>query len=326
MPDDLPRIPFPFDRSAVVTTLRIATRSSSLALWQANHVANLLRQIDNVDAELVPVSTVGDRDQRESLVQFGGLGVFTREVQSAVLDGRADLAVHSLKDLPTEAIAGLTLAAVPARASQYDALVLPSGVTLPPDISIVLAALPEQARIGTGSPRRQAQLRRFRPDLQMKDVRGNIETRLRKLDDGLYDALVLAEAGLARLELSHRISALLVPPVMLPAVGQGALGIECRHDDSTTLSALAQLDDPETRDAVSAERAALAALRAGCHAPLGVETRFDGDRLTLEIALFSIDGTQRFDAIEEGHRRDAEQIGRRAADSLLQCDGIEHLL
>ena len=298
--------------------LRIATRSSSLALWQANYVADQLRKVAGTDAALVPVSTTGDRDQRESLAQFGGIGVFTREVQRAVLDGRADLAVHSLKDLPTEPCAGLTLAAVPTRASRFDALVLPAGVRLPEDVAIALAALPEQARLGTGSPRRQAQLLRFRSDLQMLDVRGNVETRLKKLDDGLYDALVLAEAGLDRLGLGDRVSALLAPPVMLPAVGQGALGIECRQDDEAALAALSKLDDSTTRAAVAAERAALASLRAGCHAPLGVDTDLDGDRLQIEVAVFSADGAQRFTAEADGPRQDAENIGRRAAELLLR--------
>lgn len=313
-PDDHSRYPI----AQSVTTLRIATRSSSLALWQANHVAGLLRTLADVDAELVPVSTAGDRDQSESLSVFGGIGVFTREVQRAVLDGRADLAVHSLKDLPTDAVAGLVLAAVPPRASRFDTLVLPGSVQLPDDAAIALAALPDHARVGTGSPRRQAQLRRFRPDLRLEDVRGNVETRLKKLDDGLYDALVLAEAGLSRLDLSGRISARLLPPVLLPAVGQGALGIECRDDDEATRSKLSMLDDAATRAAVTAERAALATLRAGCHAPVGVDANIDGERLRIEVVVLSLDGVERYATVADGDRSDALQIGRRAAESLLE--------
>lgn len=308
-----------------MTTLRIATRSSPLALWQANHVAALLRDSVGMEAELVHVSTLGDRDRSESLATFGGIGVFTREVQRAVLDGRADLAVHSLKDLPTDPIEGLTLAAVPARAPRFDALVLPGGITLPDDPAVALAALPDHARVGTGSPRRRSQLLRLRPDLHIEDVRGNVETRLRKLDDGEYDALVLAQAGLTRLDFAGRISARLMPPALFPAVGQGALGIECRADDPETLQRLAAIDEPTARAETTAERAALAALRAGCHAPVGTCAEIAGDRLRLDVVVLSHDGRERFAESIEGPTRDAADLGRRAAEALLQS-GAARLL
>ena len=197
-------------------SIRIATRASRLAMWQAEHVVALLRQVDStVRVEIVPLSTMGDRDQSEPLVQLGSEGVFTREVQHAVLDGRADVAVHSLKDLPTIETPGLCLAAVPERGPTADAIVFPQSRSGAKGLD----DLPQNARVGTGSPRRRAQLLHRRPDLQFLDVRGNVETRLRKLDAGDYDALVLAEAGLTRLGLAGRISGLLQPPVMLPAVG-----------------------------------------------------------------------------------------------------------
>lgn len=308
-----------------MAAFRIATRSSPLALWQANHIAGLLREATGDEAELIHVSTTGDRDRSESLAAFGGIGVFTREVQRAVLDGRADLAVHSLKDLPTDPAAGLTLAAVPSRAPRFDALVLPGGVTLPDDPAIALAALPDHARVGTGSPRRRSQLLRLRPDLHLEDVRGNVDTRLRKLDEGQYDALVLAEAGLVRLGLAERISSRLTPPALLPAVGQGALGIECRADDEATRSALASLNDAMTRIEVTAERSALAALRAGCHAPVGAYARIESGRLRLDVVVLSIDGRRRFAASEEGTTDDAEGIGIRAAEILLGGGAAELL-
>jgi hydroxymethylbilane synthase len=273
----------------------------------------------------VHVSTLGDRDRSESIAAFGGIGVFTREVQRAVLDGRADLAVHSLKDLPTESADGLTLAAVPVRAPRLDALVLPAGIRLPQDPAIALAALPEHARVGTGSPRRRSQLLRLRPDLRLEDVRGNVDTRLRKLDEGQYDALVLAEAGLTRLGLEDRISAPLAPPVLLPAVGQGALGIECRTVDRETCEQLRLLDDLATHAEVTAERSALASLRAGCHAPVGAFSQISGDQLRLEVVVLSMDGRRRVNASAEGAVGDAAAIGREAARRLFE-NGVAALL
>jgi hydroxymethylbilane synthase len=295
--------------------IRIATRASRLALWQAKHVADLLRSANpQLAVDLVHVTTTGDRDQSGRLSSFGGLGVFTREVQRAVLDGHADLAVHSLKDLPTESAAGLVLAAVPAREETTDALVLPAGHRGITEI----AALPAGARLGTGSLRRRAQLWNVRRDLQMLDVRGNVETRIAKLDAGEYDGLVLAAAGLKRLNLAGRISLDLASPLMYPAVGQGALGIECRQDDDHTFALLAQIDDAETRRCVTAERALLGHLRAGCHAPVGAATSIDGEELLLEAVVLNPAGTERLLASGRSSAADSAALGREVAERLLR--------
>lgn len=297
---------------------RIATRGSRLALWQAHHVAELLRTADpSREVQLVEVSTVGDRVQSETLASFGGFGIFTREVQKAVLDGRADIAVHSLKDLPTDIVTGLTLAAVPERGDVGDALVLPqSSNTDSASANITIQNLPQVAKIGTGSLRRRAQLLHIRDDLNLLEIRGNVETRLSKLDDGEYDALILAQAGLRRLELGHRISAELGPPDLFPAVAQGALGLECRADDEATLSLLAGICDLDALAAVTAERAMLAELRAGCHAPVGAFTQRDADRLTIEGVVLSADGRERIVAEVTGSADEAESLGRTLAEAL----------
>ncbi len=302
--------------------LRIATRASRLALWQADHVASLLRSAaPNQSVEIVHVSTVGDRDQTERLSAFGGLGVFTREVQKAVLDGTADIAVHSLKDLPTESAAGLVLAAVPEREATADALVLPGSFATITE----LASLPKESRLGTGSLRRRAQLLHIRPDFRMIDVRGNVETRLKKLDGGDYDGLVLAVAGLNRLGLANRISLELSPPLMYPAVGQGALGIECRDSDTETAALLSKIADPATQSRVAAERALLAHLKAGCHAPVGAATKIEGGVLVLEAVVFSPAGAQRIFAAGRGVAEDPAALGREVAERLLQ-QGADRLI
>ncbi|MFM7833683.1 MAG: hydroxymethylbilane synthase [Planctomycetaceae bacterium] len=303
-------------------TLRIATRKSPLALWQANYTAERLRLLPAQPlVELVPIVTSGDTNQTDALRQFGGTGVFTREVQKAVLDGRADLAVHSLKDLPTQSTEGLALACVPERAPRCDALLLPAGGAAITD----LLELPQAAKVGTGSPRRQAQLLHHRPDLQLSEIRGNVDTRLRKLDEGQYDAIILAEAGLGRLGLAARISLLLSPPTVFPAVSQGALGIEAREDDGVTLDLLAQLTCPVAMAEIQAERALLRTLRAGCHAPLGVWCSIADQQLTLTGVLLSHDGSTRLEQSASGNSADAEAIGRKVADLLLNC-GAEQLL
>lgn len=295
--------------------LRIATRSSRLALWQANHVAALLSAaLPDCTVELIHVTTTGDSDQSGALRSFGGQGVFTREVQRALLDGRADLAVHSLKDLPTQHAEGLCLAAVPDRAETADALVLPAESA---GISDMLA-LPPHSRIGTGSLRRQAQLHHLRPDFQLAEVRGNVETRLRKLDAGEFDALILAAAGLSRLGLERRISVRIVPPVMYPAVGQGALGIECRCDDVPVRAVLDRINEPDVHARVLAERSLLRELRAGCHAPVGALTSFEMGELVLEGVVLSPDGKERLHGKRRGPAADAEATGRDLAEDLLR--------
>ncbi|QDT66115.1 hydroxymethylbilane synthase [Calycomorphotria hydatis] len=296
-------------------SLRIATRASQLALWQANHVADLIRASNSdVEVEIVHISTQGDRDRDSSLVAFGGVGVFTREVQRAVLDGRADLAVHSLKDLPTDPAEGLTLAAVPERAPRFDALILPQDA----DAELSLDTLPAGSVIGTGSPRRRAQLLRKRPDIQFAELRGNVDTRLRKLDEHEVDALILAEAGLERLGLADRISASLKPPLVYPAVGQGALGIECRADDSETQNILSALNHTPTLAEVTAERATLRTLRAGCHAPVGTWAREVDGKLLLDAVVLSNDGTEYHHVSIDDALENAEQLGITVAEELVK--------
>ncbi len=302
--------------------LRIATRSSALALWQAEYVADLLRKVcQDREIVLVQISTHGDRVQTEPLHQMGGVGVFTREVQKAVLSRQADIAVHSLKDLPTQSADGLILAGVPVRASVFDALVLPNGQPAPTG----LGNLPQGAKVGTGSLRRQAQLRHHRGDLKLLEVRGNVPTRLEKLDRGDYDALILAVAGLERLDLADRISAILTPPEMFPAVGQGALGIECRSDDADCISFLNSLTDPATKAAITAERALLGELEAGCHAPLGALSTVEAEQLTLQAVVLNPEGTEILKASATGAITDPVTLGNQLARELRSL-GAERLM
>jgi hydroxymethylbilane synthase len=267
---------------------------------------------------LVEIKTHGDRDRNTPLAQLGGLGLFTKEIQRALLDGTVDVAVHSLKDLPTSGPEGLMLGAVPAREDQADALIAPVHKTLD--------ALPDGARVGTGSLRRRAQLLYLRPGLHVVGLRGNVETRLKQALEGRLDAVVLAGAGLQRLALLGHVTERLGPPRFLPAVGQGALGIECRSDDAATLALLAPLDDPATRRAVVAERAALAELEGGCMIPLGAWGRdTDDGRLVLDVAVFDADGRARVLTSLTGPRDDPEQLGRLVAQAL-RDQGAERLL
>jgi hydroxymethylbilane synthase len=300
-------------RTADSLPWRIATRESPLALWQANFIADELRRVCPLrSVELVLLTTQGDRNRSDSLKQIGGEGLFTREVQRAVLEGQADLAVHSLKDLPTAATAGLVLACVPPRAPRFDALVFPAGH--PGDFN----SLPQGARIGTGSPRRRSQLLRMRPDLQLLEIRGNIDTRLKKVDGGDFDAIILAEAGLRRLGLHERISQVLSPPVMYPAVGQAALGVECRDADTELRTVLRKLTDPRTEAEVLAERACLDRLRAGCHAPVGVLSEVSEDSLAFSAVVLSPDGKQYFQASMTGSVKEPAAIGISAAEELIR--------
>ena len=302
--------------------LRIATRASRLALWQADHVRLLLQAATpGLPVEIVHVSTAGDRETSEPLHRLGSFGVFTREVQTAVLDGQADLAVHSLKDLPTVTVSGLKLAAVPERGPIHDVLVFPESR----ESSRQLSDLPSGGRIGTGSPRRRAQLAHRRPDLRFSEIRGNVETRLRKLDDLQYDALVLAAAGLERLGFAARTGCRLEPPDLYAAVGQGALGIECRADDNEVISLLQRIDDPTARAGVTAERALLAELGGGCHATVGVHTWFQDVKLHLEAVVLHPDGQQRLVAQDNRAESAAAELGRQVAIRLRE-QGADELL
>jgi hydroxymethylbilane synthase len=289
--------------------IRIGTRASPLARWQAQWVADQLAGLGHA-VELVPITTHGDVDRRSPIGDIGTTGVFTKELQRALLDRRIDVAVHSLKDLPTESAPGLTLAAVPERESPHDALVSRDGRSL--------ADLPGGARIGTGSTRRQAQLLFLRPDLEMIPIRGNVETRLAKLSAGECDALVLAEAGLKRLGLADRITERLAPPRFFPAVGQGALGLETRQD-APALSIIANLENPATRAAVLAERSLLRALQGGCLAPVAAFGDIvSSDELELVGIVLSSDGRKRLAERERGPWDEATAIGEKLADGLLK--------
>lgn len=273
--------------------IRIGTRASPLARWQAQWVANSLAAT-GCPTTLVPITTRGDKEQSTAVEEIGTRGIFTKELQHALLDEQIDVAVHSLKDLPTEAVAGLALAAVPERESPLDVLATRDGRRL--------AALGSGARVGTGSLRRQSQLLHRRPDLAVAPVRGNVDTRLRKLDEGHFDALVLAQAGLNRLGLSARAAEVLSAEQMLPAIGQGALGLEVREADQATRSALAALDHWPTRAAVLAERSLLESLEGGCLAPIGglATALVSAGELRLEGVVLSRDGAVRLYACDDG--------------------------
>lgn len=299
-------------------TLRLGTRASALAQWQAEWTAARLKE-QGEDVELVFVATSGDRQQQGPIAELGQQGVFTKELQRALLEGQIDLAVHSLKDLPTEPVAGLSLAAVPDRGPAADVLVSRGGEKL--------ADLRRGAVVGTGSTRRRAQLWHARPDLELRDVRGNVDTRLRKLADGQFEALVLAEAGLRRLGRADAISEVLDFGLMLPAVGQGALGLETREDDVKTRSVLSPLNDACSFAAVAAERALLHALRGGCLAPVGAFASFenDGSRLFLQAVVLSADGARRVYAEGWTDSGQAEALGQEVAELLFRQGAAELL-
>jgi hydroxymethylbilane synthase len=290
--------------------LRIGTRGSRLALWQANHIADRLRPLAAPrPVELVIIETVGDQVREAPLAQIGGDGLFTKEIQNALLAHTADVAVHSLKDLPTFVVKELTLAAIPERAPTGDAFISEKHSRFD--------NLPPGAVVATSSLRRRAFLLNRRPDLRLVNIRGNVETRLRKLHDEGLDATVLAEAGLRRLGLESTIVELLDQTWMLPAVGQGALGLECRSDDGTTLELLEQLNHAETRQSVLAERELLRTLGGGCQVPLGVVTQSGEETLTLRAAVLQSDGKGRVETEVVGLSREAEALGRLAAEKLL---------
>jgi hydroxymethylbilane synthase len=295
-----------------VTSLRIATRGSDLALWQARHVAARIEAELGRACELVPLTTEGDRLRDVSLAKVGGKGLFVKEIEEALLDGRADVAVHSAKDLPGVSPPELVFAAFPLRADPRDALV---------SRGVSLAELPSGARVGTGSVRRAAQLRIARPDLSVVALRGNVPTRLAKLDADGLDAIVLACAGLDRLELGHRITERIEAALLLPSVGQGALAIQCRRADPLA-ARLAALGDPETTCCLTAERACQARLGADCNVPLGAHAVLDADgRVHLHARLLDPDGGAPIEREARGDADDAETLGRDIAEQILAAGG-----
>ena len=299
--------------------LRIGTRGSKLARWQSEWTAAQLERL-GARVEIVEISTRGDVQQQSSVASLGMQGVFTKEIQSALLAGEVDVAVHSLKDLPTLQVAGLTLAAVPPRENPADALVTRHGAALD--------ALPAGARVGTGSLRRRAQLLHVRPDLEIMSIRGNVDTRLRKLETGEYDGIVLAAAGLIRLGWQQQITDLLEPPLMLPAPGQGALALECRADDDVTIALVAPLNDATSRVSVAVERAILAALHGGCSVPVAAWGRVVDGRLFVDALVADVNGQTMLRASGSAELSPlmrgaegvaiAESLGRRVADDLLR--------
>ena len=296
--------------------LRLGTRGSVLARWQADWTAVALRRL-GYEVEIVFVKTSGDTIQDGPITNIGAPGVFTKEIQRALLDGQVDIAVHSLKDLPTEHVDGLTLGAVPPRGPYRDVFVS--------QIAPTLGELPDGFVIGTGSLRRKSQiLYNFGNRFRIEDIRGNVETRLRKLDAGQVDSLVLAEAGLVRLGFSDRIASFLEPPEFLPAVGQGALGIEIRSDDTVTATAVEPLNDPATFAVVLAERAFLRTLQGGCIAPIAALGTVAENGLILQGRILSADGTkmvQRTITLADS----PEHLGIRLAEVLLQ-DGADEIM
>jgi hydroxymethylbilane synthase len=297
--------------------LRIGTRGSLLAKWQAEFVRKQIFQTSGIEGEIVIIKTTGDKMQQSALSQIGGKGIFIKELEDALLDESIDIAVHSVKDIPTEVPPGMSFPAICRREDVRDCLVSGNGATL--------ASLRQGARVGTGSLRRQAQLRHARPDLDVRDLRGNVDTRLRKVESGEYDAVMLAKAGLDRLGWTHRISETLSPDVCMPAVGQGALGIECRASDAETSAALDKLNDAETRSAIVAERSLLSVLQGGCQVPLGAWARMEGNELVLDACVCSIDGLQYVKQRATAPPEQARGLGERMAHLLIEA-GAQNIL
>ena len=291
--------------------IRIATRQSPLALWQANHVRELLlKQWPDLTVELLPMVTSGDKFLMDKLLAAGGKGLFVKELEEALLSNRADIAVHSTKDMPAELPPGLGLAAICERHSPFDALISKHYASLD--------ALPRQAIIGTASLRRQSQLLAYRSDLQIKTLRGNINTRLAKLEAGEYDAIILATAGLERMGLEHTITQLLSAEIMLPTCGQGALCIECRTNDQEVQRLIAGLNDPLSSLCVQTERSVNAQLGGNCHVPLAVFcTATSPDQLLLRAKILSLDGSQLIQDSQTGSMDQAQALAKRCTESLL---------
>ena len=299
-------------------TLRIATRQSRLALWQAEHVAALLRnKHPGLNVQLVPMTTQGDRILDRPLADIGGKGLFIKELELAMSEHRADIAVHSMKDVPSDMPPGFTLAAMLPRADPRDAFVSSRYKNF--------ASLPQGARVGTSSLRRQCQLKHVRPDLELITLRGNVDTRLRKLDEDHYDAIILAAAGLIRLGLESRISEYFGPDQSVPAVGQGIIGIECRDDDARNIEYVRALNDSEAWQCASAERAFAQRLEGSCQSPIAGFATLNGDQLQLRAVIGSPDGREMYRGSQQGAVADAEAIGVKLAEALLK-DGADQLL
>jgi hydroxymethylbilane synthase len=294
-----------------MTILRIATRKSKLALWQAHFIkAELQRFHPGLTVELLGITTKGDKILDVPLAKVGGKGLFVKELEQAMLEGRADIAVHSMKDVPMEFPEGLGLAIICAREDPTDAFVS--------NHFNYLEELPKGAKVGTSSLRRQLQIKALRPDLQLLDLRGNVNTRLAKLDAGEYDAIILASAGLMRLDFHHRIQSRLTDAQCLPAGGQGAVGVECRLEDAATKALLAPLHHKDSADRVMAERALNKRLEGGCQVPIACFAELEGDQLWLRGLVGEVDGSRVLTTEIRGPRADAETLGIAAAEDLLR--------
>lgn len=290
--------------------IKIATRRSALAMWQAHYVKDQLEQYHpSLKVQLIPMSTQGDRILDTPLAKIGGKGLFIKELEVAMQEGRADLAVHSMKDVPVHFPEEFGLHAICPRENPYDAFVSNTYTTL--------MELPHGAVVGTSSLRRQSQIRAVRPDLTIKDLRGNVNTRLAKLDAGEYDAIILAAAGLIRLNMQHRIVEQLSPEISLPAVGQGAVGIECRNDDAELIALLAALNDQETALRVRAERAMNARLEGGCQVPIGSFAELVGEHIQLRGLVATPDGRTILRAQSIGDIDNPEETGKAVAEQLI---------
>lgn len=300
------------------SSLRIATRKSPLALWQANHVREaLLARNPGLKVELLTMTTQGDKILDTPLAKVGGKGLFVKELEVGMLEGRADLAVHSMKDVPVEFPEGLGLAAVLPREDPRDVLISNRFSSID--------ELPDGARVGTSSLRRQCQLRARRPDLQILDLRGNVNTRLKKLDEGAYDAILLAAAGVRRMGWESRITELLPPEQFLPAIGQGAIGIEIRIDDQRVAGLVAQLNDPRTATRIAAERALNERLQGGCQVPIAGYSEISHGVIVLRALVGRPDGSELVQGVISGRPEDAEELGRVLADDLLSRGAREIL-
>ncbi len=294
------------------------TRGSKLARAQTEYIASRLRlAVRGIEVETQVISTRGDRVLDKPLAEIGGKGLFTEELEKVLREGIVDFAVHSLKDLPTDESPGLVIGAIPVRANPLDAFVSPQTDSL--------RALRRGARIGTSSLRRKAQLRAINPTWEMVDIRGNVETRLRKIDDGIVDAVVLASAGLDRLDQSGAITETLSADLVLPACGQGALAVQIRADDTRLIDALRRIHDTDAESEVTAERSFLAALGGGCQVPIGALARIDGGRLWLRGCVCSLDGETVLRTEVEGKPAAARELGQRAADEVMR-KGAEQLM
>jgi len=297
--------------------VRIGTRGSALALWQTNHVASILRERFGYETDIIKIKTTGDKILDSPLAKIGSKGLFVKEIEIAMLENRIDIAVHSAKDVPTEQPEGLVIAAFLKREDPRDALISRDGK--------LLVDLPEGTVIGTSSLRRRAQLLHYRPDLKLVDVRGNVDTRLKKISQGQFDAIILARAGLKRMGHENDITEVIDTDIMLPAVGQGSIAVECRLDDDEMLEVLRAISDPETEAAVRAERALLRFLEGGCQVPIGAYGRIEDGILVLDGMIASLDGSRLYRSRVEGKPENAEDLGAALGRVLYDAGGAEIL-